>query len=312
MIKKNKWKLVVLIVLGLLVIGEFVSRVLLGLGDPPLSITHPKIEYLCAPATENSRFGNRYAVNEYGQRSDSYSKKKLGGELRVLVLGDSVPNGGGLTDQSELATEILKTKLSEQLAKSVVVANISAGSWGPPNLLAYLEEYGAFEADVAVIVLNRDDLYDQPTFEELNRLTHPTEQPISALWELFERYLYPRVIAMFTRQKPTKNEEKAVDRPTTLEALSCVVSFLKERGVKTSILYHPSESEIEAEMNPSYSVFRDFAENEGLGFGSMESVYKRSSATGEDVFRDEMHPNANGQEHMAQVMLELLSIEKSE
>ena len=32
-----------------LLAGEWFARSVLGLGDPPLSITHPRIEYLYAP-----------------------------------------------------------------------------------------------------------------------------------------------------------------------------------------------------------------------------------------------------------------------
>ena len=34
---------------ALLLAGEWFARSVLGLGDPPLSITHPRIEYLYAP-----------------------------------------------------------------------------------------------------------------------------------------------------------------------------------------------------------------------------------------------------------------------
>ncbi len=70
-----------------------------------------------------------------------------------------------------------------QSEKKIVVGNISAGSWGPGNWLAYAEEYGFFDADVIVLVISSHDIEDNPTYQKLNQYTHPTRRPIFALWE---------------------------------------------------------------------------------------------------------------------------------
>lgn len=59
----------------------------------------------------------------------------------VLGLGDSVINGGVLTDQDSLATTRLSELLSKLIRKKVQVLNVSAGSWGPDNCEAYLNRY---------------------------------------------------------------------------------------------------------------------------------------------------------------------------
>ena len=121
------------------------------------------------------RFGNHFSTNRYGMRSDEISPEREEPDVRILVIGDSVPNGGNLTDQSELASEILKEEVEKGLSVPVHVANISAGSWCPANMLAYIKEFGSFDADAAVIVLNRLDIDDYLRFEPLNPNTHPTD-----------------------------------------------------------------------------------------------------------------------------------------
>ena len=96
--------------LSAVVVGELFSKFYLGLGTPPLSITHTSIEYMFKPNQSVTRFGNSFASNEYGMRSDSLAEKSLD-ELRIMVFGDSVINGGNLTDQSELATVLLQQSL---------------------------------------------------------------------------------------------------------------------------------------------------------------------------------------------------------
>lgn len=48
---------------SLLAGGELTARFGLGLGNPPLSQAHPRIEYLLAPNQDVKRFGNRVAIN---------------------------------------------------------------------------------------------------------------------------------------------------------------------------------------------------------------------------------------------------------
>ena len=45
----KRWLIPLAAICALLLAGEWFARSVLGLGDPPLSITHPRIEYLYAP-----------------------------------------------------------------------------------------------------------------------------------------------------------------------------------------------------------------------------------------------------------------------
>jgi hypothetical protein len=164
---------ILIILFGFGSAAEWFARARLGLGNPPLSVTHPTIEYLFKPNQDVLRFGNRVRINAYGMRSDDFPTNKAQDEFRVLVFGDSVLNGGNLTDQKELATELLSVRLEQALERPVVVGNVSAGSWGPGNWLGYAREYGFFDADAVVLLISTHDYRDNPTFEPLNRYTHP-------------------------------------------------------------------------------------------------------------------------------------------
>ncbi len=187
------WILVVALV-ALIGLGEIAARVLLGLGDPPLSIAHPTIEYMFKPNQDTYPLHHHVHINAYGMRSPDFpARKRDASEYRVIVFGDSVINGGNQTDDAQLATTLLQQELSTKLGRPVVVGNVSAGSWGPPNMLAYAREFGFFDADMVLIVVSSHDYSDAPTFEPLNPSTHPTERPTSALYDGATRYL-PRFI----------------------------------------------------------------------------------------------------------------------
>lgn len=179
------------ICLGILGCAEIAARYVLGLGTPPLTTPHPTIEYMFQPNQDVNRFGNRQAYNQFGMRSAALpgsDKTEI-----VLVIGDSVINGGNLTDQADLATTIATREDADRF-----YANISAGSWGPGNQLAYLEEFGTFGATAAVLVLNTGDLDDIPKFDPLDPMTHPLQPPLSALGEGITRYLPRYLPELFT------------------------------------------------------------------------------------------------------------------
>jgi hypothetical protein len=94
---KRKLGFVLVGALLLALVGELGARWILGLGDPPLTVRDPEIEYLFAPNQDVRRFGNRVVYNNVSMRSaDRWSMaRERPEELRVLVLGDSVINGGG-------------------------------------------------------------------------------------------------------------------------------------------------------------------------------------------------------------------------
>ena len=210
--------LLVFAVAAIFVSLELFARYGLGLGTPPLSVVHPTIEYLYKPDQDVYRFGNHFIVNHYGMRSRDFSAHKSDlAEYRVMVFGDSVVNGGNLTDHANLATTMLESRLSDRLKRPVIVGNISAGSWGPGNWLAYGKEYGFFDADCVILVISSHDAEDNPTFEPLNPNTHPTEKPLLALSEAVFRYL-PRYLPAAIRDViDHRQTDRQTDRQTELD-----------------------------------------------------------------------------------------------
>ncbi len=63
--------LVALVLLCGVAMAELFSRSILGLGDPPLYVADPQIEYMLLPEQDVLRFGNRILVNQWGMRTVS-------------------------------------------------------------------------------------------------------------------------------------------------------------------------------------------------------------------------------------------------
>jgi hypothetical protein len=156
----------ILVTLLVLVVGAELLGRTLGLGDRPLYESDPQIEYLLQPSRTYHPFHHLVHINAYSMRSDDFPiHKSRSDEFRVLVIGDSVVYDGTQIDQHDICTEVMKRFLEKNGKKRVVVGNISAQSWGPPNQLAYIKRFGLFDADAVVYVLSSDDSFDTPTFK---------------------------------------------------------------------------------------------------------------------------------------------------
>lgn len=174
----------------LLICIELILRFGYGFCNAPLYITDPDYEYIYAPDQTVKRYGNIIQTNSLSMRSRELSPSD---SVVVLLTGDSVVNGGSLTDNEDLASTLLEARLSQELGKPVRVLNISSGSWGPDNVAAYLRKHGTFGARLICLVTSSHDAFDVMTHHEQVGVDPnlPDKQYKIALVELWSRYLYP-------------------------------------------------------------------------------------------------------------------------
>ena len=294
-----------------IVSGEIFARYYLGLGTPPLSITHPIIEYMFKPNQDVMRFGNHLIFNQYGMRTVPFDARKADNdEFRIMVFGDSVLNGGNQTDHAALATTLIQERLKER--QKVVVGNISAGSWGPGNWLAYANEYGFFDADIVVLVISSHDYADNPTFEVLNENTHPTKNPVSAILEGITRYL-PRYLPQFDASGAVSESDRFEKKPSKEEVLKGIrdLKNLLELARKSSayvmVLQHWEKSELEIGVpKDGYQQIQRVCESTGVSCISLEPYFSQAIKNGDNPYRDNIHPNQMGQKLIADAFFENL------
>lgn len=303
-LRRGKW-LVILLALG--AGAELFARYGLGLGTPPLSVAHPQIEYLLQPNQDLYRFGKHFLTNAYGMRSAAFPKHKAqADELRIMVFGDSVVNGGSLTDHAQLATTLLQQRLQARHRGRVIVGNISAGSWGPQNLLAYARAYGWFDADIVVVVLSSHDYADTPSFAPLDPQTHPTRRPWSAVWEGLTRY-GPRYWpgAAPAAQPAPPPAPKAVEQ--ALDGLEAFLRLAQASGASVHVLQHWTQSELEAGA-PAVGnrLIRQRCARLGLTPVQLDGAFRTALAAGRQPYRDDIHPNDLGQQLIAEVLYALI------
>lgn len=282
--------------------AELVARFGLGLGDPPLFQKDDAIEYILKPGTYH-RFGHTIHINRWSQRSPEIDAKKTDpNELRVLVIGDSVVIGGALLDDEQIAAWLLERSLREQLARPVRVLSVAAGSWGPQNQLAYLHKFGTFDADIAVVVWSSHDAWDVPRFDEL-RADQPQRRPLLASGELVVRYALPRL-----RRGTPPPAVTTADLDAACGSASALLTFLKERGIPTGVVMHSTRGELLDTPDPRQPLTSgrerlwNVITDAGTTPTDTAAAFRPRIASGEALFQDDIHPNAEGQRVLADVL----------
>lgn len=303
----RRWFLrAVALVIVALAAGEIIARVGIGLGDPPLFVADSRIEYLNKPGTYN-RYHHLIHINQWCMRSPDFPEKKSdSSELRVLVVGDSVVYGGAWLADEQVATFQLAEKLEKASGRRVVVANISAGSWGPPNQLAYLERFGTFDADAMLVVWSSHDAWDVPTFAPLGK-DHPTVRPVSALEEFASRYVFPRL--MLPAESPAGMSVENAD--VSLRAARSILELARARRIPVAVILHATRRERNNPDVEGLELLRSVAKSEGVPIRETASVLSPEATNGRNLYRDDIHPDAEGQAAVADLyfrtVVELLS-----
>ena len=144
----------------LLFVAELLARVL-GLGNPVLYVSDPVVGYYPAPNQHLTRMrGARVETNRFGMRAPDYGPDKPANAFRILALGDSTLWGTTAVDQDEIYARRLEILLRARFpGREVQILNMGANAWGPFHELGYVEKFGTFEADLAMICLPAGDLW---------------------------------------------------------------------------------------------------------------------------------------------------------
>jgi hypothetical protein len=292
---------------------EAFLRVCYGLGDPPVIVSDTRTEYRAKPDGHYRRLGNRIDYNAFSMRSDPIVTPKPAGERRVLVFGDSVINGGANTDQVQLATHLLRDRiLADGLAPSgATVCNISAGSWGPQNLLGYVREFGLFDADAVVIVVSSHDAFDEVTaWPARSGDESPTYR--TALGEAWDR-LSPRVRARFLPAASAASPAARPDDPPPnprgnpapcLAAFGELLDRIRSSGITPIVAFHFERPELDATSEPEgHRLLRDVCAARGIEPISLAPALRAALEAGNDPYRDRIHPNAFGQQAIAEALM---------
>jgi hypothetical protein len=281
-------------------VAEFSLRALYGFGNPPLIMRGPACGYRFRPDQHLRRFGRRIDYNSEGLRSEPL-RPAAAGSPRILCLGDSVINGGAITEQSSTFPYQLEAELV-RFGLRVQVLNASAGGWAPSHEAGFIREHGLFAASQVIWELGTHDLFGGYTVPPPSDPNFPQRAPLLATGELLTRYLWPRIVGGLKDDSPLPapvNSE--TERLACLRLLASTTTFIQSQGTEPVFLLMPEAREFH---EPGYAAVakRDFLDEASRlnipvinPYPDLLSSYER----GQNPFRDSVHPNLLGNRIMA-------------
>jgi lysophospholipase L1-like esterase len=305
--------IILAVVVGLFLIIEVSLRLLLGFGNPLIYIADQQIGYLLAPNQKVRRFGNQITINHYSMRSPDVTPTRPETTLRVLLLGDSVANGGWWTDQDDTISAMLQRQLQQATVganfEQIEVLNASANSWSPRNELAYLRRFSSFEAQIVVLLINTDDLFGTaPTALPVGRdRSYPDRKPPFALAELVNRYL--------VKQQPIPGMDEVMaeggDRVGfNLEAIQQINELVNQSHGRLILAMTPLLREIGDPGSRDYEIkarqrLKDFTEKTEIFYLDFLPIFS-ATASPQALYRDHIHLSPQGNQVVSENLLKAL------
>ena len=280
----------------IVLLSEFALRFIWGFGKMPLYIESSKYEYMYAPNQEMLRFGHYFYTNSYSQRSSEPDSTKC----IILGLGDSVINGGSQTDNDSLATNLVTAETDFQML------NISAGSWGPDNCAAYLDELGTFNAKAMFVLLSSHDFGDTMDFLPTVGVheSFPEEQYFCAIYEVWDRYVYPRLSSSSKKMDPDQRVLSGIDKGNVFNDGWNQLKIIADRAqIPLIIILHAEQSELrKGEYNDKGGAIVAWADANNV------RLVKDITYLNEKHYRDNIHINNMGQRVIADIIKNEISL----
>ena len=282
----------VFIVLGALgfVASELVLRVM-GVVDFPLYDANSTVGYIPA-ANQAGSFLNKndFEFNEFHMGSGPFQPSD---KTDILLIGDSLVYGGNKYASAErLGSQLQKTVEGNNASFSIWP--ISAGSWTLRNELAYINNNPAVTANIDwfVFVLNSGD------FEGISswrcEYTHPRKKPFSALWYVFNKYVYAiQPCGEFTPQL----------MPPSGELSDEVIQFVQQFGNRVTFVFYPDIVEM---VDSSLEKTQFSSGEEILLNAGVNGIVRISDDVrwNRDLYWDGIHPSPLGVQVLSQIIYE--------
>ncbi|MEM8719124.1 MAG: SGNH/GDSL hydrolase family protein [Cyanobacteria bacterium P01_G01_bin.39] len=297
-------------VAGLTVVAEIALRLIMGLGNPPLYVADPEIGYLLAPNQKLRRSGNLIETNQYSMRNQELPAQS-DEQRRILLLGDSVVNGSWWTDQAETLSSLLTNKL-QQDAERTTVLNASANSWGPQNELAYLRRFGLFDAKALVLIINTDDLdaVEPHSLVVGNSYSYPEQPPALALIEFYQLYIAePKSIPELEQLQEANTDRLSQN----LAAIKEIKAIADANQMQFILALTPLRQEFQQDLSESEQNARkrlqELVQAENINYLDFLKIW-RDFPQPEFLYRDQIHPSAQGNSKIVEAIAKELIITK--
>jgi hypothetical protein len=173
---------IVLLVVVALASAEGTLRYLASRGQPERTATHmsdPVLHHRLRPNIKARVRGVEFQTSSLGFHDREYSGRKPGGVFRIVLLGDSMTEGGGLALEATMAKQAESLLNVGPCRSRVEVVNAGVASYSPIlEYVAFQRMAPVLEPDLVILNFDMTDVHDDFIRTALARLG-PDGLPVS-------------------------------------------------------------------------------------------------------------------------------------
>jgi lysophospholipase L1-like esterase len=320
------------------------DRVLLSRLGLPLWTADPVLHYKHRPGTIRN-WGPTYdhkpiRINRYGHHDDDFSQDKPFGELRGIIIGNSIVMGHGVTAHETFANQ-LEAMLRDSVPGYASYQVINAGVQGYSTFqyLEILKRSLPFSPDFIVVGFCMNDItepyiantaYGGSGLDYHGILQSPKSWMAYVANETGFGRLAIRLRQRIERSRPsmerlaraeTYSVYRMAQRSETdsvfiaawaraLSDLSRIYQLAESREIPLVLIIFPFVLQLDEEsLQPPQRILKRHAEEQGVGYIDMTEIAEQLRANGvalEDIFLDKDHYTPKGHGIVAQSLLRYL------
>jgi lysophospholipase L1-like esterase len=242
-------------------------------------------------------------TNEHGWRDRPLQAKAVG-ELRVLILGDSIAFGPGVPVEDIFATR-LEDKLAKDLGRPVRTVNTGVGSYNTAVQSALLKTYfDRIAPDIVILMYVSNDLMQNlPPFDPWSKRSLSGKSPPETVNLLLGRSwlfrLYELTLEIYGDRAPLY-DMRTVGARESMAALADIAAFCRSHDVPFVTFVYRTHSELTSAASTNY--LGEIAKvGESNGFPVVDVAPWWTGMDMRSVINSltDVHPNAKGHEILA-------------
>jgi GDSL-like Lipase/Acylhydrolase family len=268
--------------------------------------------YRVQPDQHLRRFGNTVSYNSFGLRSEAVDPDPKPDVLRVLCIGDSITNGGTLTDQPQTYPYLLQDLIRSRAAAAEVL-NASAGGWALQNEEGWLRANGIFGSRFVVLEVGTHDLFQPMAPASLvdGHPAFPSRAPYFGLWEVLTRYVPRWIFPSSSAKDPGTSELHGRDPQFARQSVARVIAMallVTAKGGIPIVLHVEQPPSLELNDEVTGGAKRLLASELAVhGIELISSAQTMNGHGGALLFRDDFHPNPDGNRVLAHLVADAIT-----
>jgi lysophospholipase L1-like esterase len=235
--------------------------------------------YIHAPNSEGSLNGEAVRFNSIGLRGDEIDKQKPAGSTRLLILGDSVVLGWGVSEEQMFATRLRQKFKAAGLPVDIMAAGV--GSWNTRTEFEFLRHVAVdYQPDVLLLLIvpndtdpKRDGGYTEVPRDELFPPREKQDRSLLAnwaedFWRSAARVSYVAAyLKYFWLEHVADRPRKLIDKDTpqwrdAQLALDGIIDLSRERGIELIVYLDGSPQMVRT--NPVLSLYDRHLKSRGI------------------------------------------------